>query len=110
MLNVNIVPVQGISHLHAQGITGPETGRPDTAPQAGRESQPCGPGLVADRENLAAAGLTRPRLRDILEGGGVDTEVRAEMERILDACDAARFAPGSVDDTAMQALVKRFGE
>ena len=64
-------------------------------------------GLVADRENLAAAGLTRPRLHDILKGAGVDGVVRQEMERILDACDAARFAPGAVDETAMRKLAER---
>lgn len=64
-------------------------------------------GLVADRENLAAAGLTRPRLQGLLQGAGVDGEVRQEMEQILDACDAARFAPGSVDGIAMQKLAQR---
>lgn len=64
-------------------------------------------GLVADRENLAAAGLTRPRLQELLRSSGVNESVRREMERILDACDAARFAPGTVDEATMRKLVQR---
>jgi hypothetical protein len=67
-------------------------------------------GLVADKCNLAAAGLTRDRLREALRGAGVEPEVCDRAEAVLDACDAARFAPVAADPDAMRDLLARAQE
>jgi len=64
-------------------------------------------GLLADRFNLAAAGLTRDRIRGVLQGAAVDAELSREVEEILDACDAARFTPGGEEAATMSRLLER---
>ncbi|MGD8376225.1 MAG: BatD family protein [Acidobacteriota bacterium] len=64
-------------------------------------------GLLGDRFNLAAAGLTRDRIREVLTAAGAAEELRSETQSVLDACDAARFAPSSVSEGAMEELLAR---
>jgi hypothetical protein len=64
-------------------------------------------GLLADRWNRSAAGLTRPEIRQLLEESGVEESLQREVESILDACDEARFAPGDADPEGMRRLVAR---
>lgn len=64
-------------------------------------------GLVADRSNVAAAGLTREALRDLLAAAGAEAGVCREVESILDECDAARFSPAAPAPEAMQRLSAR---
>ena len=57
-------------------------------------------GLLADKFNLAAAGLTRERIGDVLREAGVEEETRREVEEILDTTDHASgtnpfYAPSS---------------
>lgn len=50
-------------------------------------------GYVADKCNLPTAGLTSPRVVELLRERGVDEEAAALVRDCLDACDLARFAP-----------------
>jgi hypothetical protein len=50
-------------------------------------------GLVADRLNLAEAGLRTAELDDALARGGVDEPTRRGLRETLDRCDRQRFAP-----------------
>lgn len=50
-------------------------------------------GYVADKCNLPTAGLTSPRVVELLRERGVDEEAAALVTDCLDACDLARFAP-----------------
>lgn len=51
--------------------------------------------FVADRFNLAPAGLTYDRMDDLLVARGVDPELRRGFRGCLEACDFARFVPSS---------------
>ncbi|MXX04488.1 MAG: protein BatD [Gemmatimonadetes bacterium] len=50
-------------------------------------------GYVADRCNLPTAGLTSPRVVELLRQRGVDEDTADLVRDCLDACDLARFAP-----------------
>ena len=50
-------------------------------------------GYVADRCNLPTAGLTSPRVVELLRERGVDEDTAALVRDCLDSCDLARFAP-----------------
>ncbi len=50
-------------------------------------------GYVADKCNLPTAGLTSPRVVELLRERGVDEEAAARVRDCLDACDLVRFAP-----------------
>ena len=50
-------------------------------------------GYVADRFNLPRAGLTSPRVVELLRERGVDDDTAGLVRDCLDACDLARFAP-----------------
>ncbi|MXY49609.1 MAG: protein BatD [Gemmatimonadetes bacterium] len=50
-------------------------------------------GYVADKCNLPTAGLTSPRVVELLRVRGVDVDTTALVRDCLDACDLARFAP-----------------
>ena len=50
-------------------------------------------GYVADKCNLPTAGLTLPRVVELLRERGVDEDTAALVRDCLDACDLARFAP-----------------
>jgi hypothetical protein len=57
---------------------------------------------VADKFDSAAAGLTHARIEELLASRGVPEERRAAYHRCLEACDFARFAPGSSEAGAMR--------
>ena len=50
-------------------------------------------GYIADRFNLPRAGLTSPRVVELLRERGVDDDTAGLVRDCLDACDLARFAP-----------------
>ena len=50
-------------------------------------------GYVADKCNLPTAGLTSPRVVELLRERGVDEDTAVLVRDCLDACDLARFAP-----------------
>ncbi len=50
-------------------------------------------GYVADKCDLPTAGLTSPRVVELLRERGVDDDVADLVKDCLDACDVARFAP-----------------
>lgn len=50
-------------------------------------------GYIADRCNLPTAGLTSPRVVELLAERGVDDDTVGLVRDCLDACDLARFAP-----------------
>ena len=50
-------------------------------------------GYIADKCDLPTAGLTSPRIVELLRERGVDEETAALVMDGLDACDLARFAP-----------------
>jgi hypothetical protein len=59
-------------------------------------------GYVGDKFGIAGAGLTHERIEAFLAERGVPEERRSAFHRCLEACDFARFAPASSDDTAMR--------
>ena len=50
-------------------------------------------GYIADKCNLPTAGLTSPRVAELLKERGVDDDTVGLLKDCLDACDTARFAP-----------------
>ena len=50
-------------------------------------------GYIADKCNLPTAGLTSPRVVELLGERGVDDDTAGLVRECLDACDLARFAP-----------------
>ena len=64
-------------------------------------------GYLADKQGIAAAGLTRDELVSELMARGQPEEPVRRLVRILDDCDRARFAPGSGDSPAREAMLGR---
>ena len=64
-------------------------------------------GYLADKQGVAAAGLTREELSAALVSRGHSEETVRRLVRILDDCDRARFAPGSGDAPAREAMLGR---
>jgi hypothetical protein len=67
-------------------------------------------GLVADRLNLAEAGLRTSELARALERAGVSEDVRNEVEDCLEQCDRQRFAPSGSDPEEKSRFLARVGE
>jgi hypothetical protein len=67
-------------------------------------------GLVADRMNLAEAGLQTADVEAALASSGVDEETRAEVRRCLEHCDRGRFAPPGADSEERSRFVERVTE
>jgi BatD DUF11 like domain len=66
-------------------------------------------GYLADKQGIAAAGVTREELgRALLARGHPPGTVRAVLG-VLDECDRARFAPGGADLTSQEARLERAG-
>jgi oxygen tolerance protein BatD len=66
-------------------------------------------GYLADKQGIAAAGLTREELgRALLDRGHPPGTVRAVLG-VLDECDRARFAPGGSDLASQEARLERAG-
>jgi len=58
-------------------------------------------GYVADRARLPSPTITRQEVREVLESHGADETLREEVDRILRACERARFTGASIDDPAI---------
>ena len=67
-------------------------------------------GLVADRLNLAEAGLRTSELARELERAGVSEGVRNDLEDCLERCDRQRFAPSGSDPEEKSRFLARVGE
>lgn len=67
-------------------------------------------GLVADRMNLAEAGLQTAELDRALAKTGIADELRRELVDCLEECDRQRFAPPSADTAARERFLQRAGE
>ena len=64
-------------------------------------------GYLADKQNVAAAGLTREELSAALVARGHPDELSRRLVRILDDCDRARFSRGAETATAREAMLGR---
>ena len=64
-------------------------------------------GYLADKQGIAAAGLTREELSAALAERGHPEDTVRRLVRVLDDCDRARFAPGSGDAPAREAMLER---
>jgi hypothetical protein len=64
-------------------------------------------GYLADKQGIAAAGLTRDELLAALVARGHSEEVARRLLRVLDDCDRARFAPGAAEAPAREAMLGR---
>ena len=59
-------------------------------------------GFIGDRLNIAELGLTRSQLDDRLAEAGLVPATRIELQQLLEACDAARFAPNRPPHAQME--------
>jgi len=64
-------------------------------------------GYLADKQGVPASGLTREELSSALLARGHADETVRKLVRMLDDCDRARFAPGSGDAPAREAMLGR---
>jgi hypothetical protein len=64
-------------------------------------------GYLADKQAVAAAGLTREELVAALMARAHSEETVRRLVRVLDDCDRARFAPGSSEAPAREAMLGR---
>jgi len=60
---------------------------------------------VGDKLNVSAAGLTHEAIRSRLSAVGAGDAVAERVVRVLEHCDAARFAPGSFAEDRMRHVV-----
>jgi len=60
-------------------------------------------GFIGNRLNIAELGLTHAQLDDRLADTGLWPATREELQRLLETCDAARFAPNRPSHTQMEA-------
>jgi hypothetical protein len=65
---------------------------------------------VADKFDVAAAGLTHEKIEELLAGRGVGGETRSAFHQCLELCDFARFAPASSTPDEMQRALARAEE
>jgi hypothetical protein len=63
--------------------------------------------VLDHRLGLSIEGLTRPELKERMERGGFPADLVQDVAQELDACDAARFAPGAVDRAGLGASLDR---
>ncbi len=61
---------------------------------------------LADRLGRSTAGMARPELKAALSEAGASEELIAALVKILDACDAGRFAPGASEADTMNGLIR----
>ncbi len=64
-------------------------------------------GYLADKQGVAAAGLTREELAAALAARGHGEETVRRLVRVLDDCDRARFAPGSSEAPVRETMLGR---
>lgn len=55
-------------------------------------------GFISDKFNMDMADQTRENIAAALERSGVSAELNAELTSLLDACEFARYSPGSGHD------------
>jgi hypothetical protein len=64
-------------------------------------------GYLADKQGVVSAGLTREELASALLRRGHGEETVRRLVRLLDDCDRMRFAPGSGEAPAREAMLGR---
>ncbi|HEY6910115.1 MAG TPA: BatD family protein [Myxococcales bacterium] len=64
-------------------------------------------GYLADKQGVVSAGLTREELARALSSRGHGEETVRRLVRLLDDCDRMRFAPGSGEAPAREAMLGR---
>jgi len=64
-------------------------------------------GYLADKQGVAAAGLTRDELSAALVARGHTEDLSRKLGRVLDDCDRARFSPSAGDAPAREAMLGR---
>jgi hypothetical protein len=64
-------------------------------------------GYLADKQGVAAAGLTRDELSAALVARGHSEDLSRKLGRVLDDCDRARFSPSAGDAPAREAMLGR---
>lgn len=67
-------------------------------------------GLVADRLNLAEAGLRTAELDHALAEAGIGDDLRRELVECLEECDRQRFAPPDADGEERGRFLDRAGD
>ena len=67
-------------------------------------------GLVADRLNLAEAGLQNADVEQVLSGAGVEESLRNRVRECLEHCDRQRFAPPGSTSEERTRFLDRAGE
>jgi len=67
-------------------------------------------GLVADRLNLAEAGLQTWQVGEALSDAGVEAELRADVIACLEQCDRERFAPTHAGRDERRRLLERVAD
>ena len=65
---------------------------------------------VGDKFGLPGAGLTQPRIEEMLETHGAPEDLRAAFHRTLETCDFARFAPSSSGEAEMRQALREAEE
>jgi hypothetical protein len=63
--------------------------------------------FISQRLDVAASGLTRSQLNDLLARHDVPTHAREALFELLDVCDQARFSPARPSQKAMQGAINR---
>jgi len=62
---------------------------------------------VADKFNVAAAGLTTRTVEEMLQSREINSTMAEEYSSIADECNEARFTSASLGQTEMKSLIKR---
>jgi len=65
---------------------------------------------IGDKFGLSGAGLTQPRIEEMLAAHGAPEETRAAFHRTLETCDFARFAPSSSGEEEMRQALREAEE
>jgi len=66
--------------------------------------------LLSAKLGLVVAGLSMEELRAKLGQAGLESTIATRVTSMLEECDQARFAPGSVSDDGMTTALDRAGE
>ncbi len=65
---------------------------------------------VGDKAGVSPSGLTTLRIDQILAERGAEDRLKAEVVRLLDKCEEARFTPGERSRSEMESLLARAEE
>ena len=66
--------------------------------------------LLSAKLGLVVSGLSMDELRTKLRQAGLEPAIATRVTSMLEECDQARFAPGSVSDDGMTTALDRAGE